>query len=88
MKNIKGLFKNEAVKKILLFFNENPNSIDTAKGISIWVGCDVDAAQKALDRLAKEQVLVSHETAFTKAYSYTNQRDITRKIEKYIENSL
>ena len=86
MKNTKILFKNEVIKKILLFFNENPHSIDTAKGISIWVGCNVDAVQKALNRLVKEGVLVSHKTASTEAYAYTNHRDVVKKIEECIKN--
>ena len=86
MREIKDLFKNEVIKKILLFFNENPHSIDTAKGISIWVGCEVHAVQKALNRLAEQEVLVRHKTTSTEAYSYTNQRDIVKRIEKYIKN--
>ncbi|MBU1852759.1 MAG: hypothetical protein KJ957_01780 [Candidatus Omnitrophica bacterium] len=85
MANIKRLFKNEVTKKILLFFNENPQSIDTAKGISIWVGCDADTTQKSLDKLVKEGILVNHKTSSIDAYSYTNQKDILKKIERHIE---
>lgn len=85
MKKIKKLFKNETIKKILLFFNENPQSIDTAKGISIWVGDEADKVCEGLDTLVKEGILVSHKTASTSAYSYTNQRDVVKKIEKYIK---
>ena len=42
MKSMKSLFKNEAARKILLFFNENSNCIDTAKGISLWIGADIN----------------------------------------------
>ncbi len=85
MKNLSTLFKNEITKKTLLFFNENPQCIDTAKGISVWIGCDPDKVRKALKKLAKEKILVSHKTASTEAYSYTNQKDIVKKIEKYIK---
>jgi hypothetical protein len=60
MKNIKNLFKNEAVKKILFFFNENPNCIDTAKGISLWIGWDINIIQKALSQLVKEGIYAIH----------------------------
>jgi len=86
MKNINTLLKNETQKKILLFFNENPHCIDTAKGISVWVGCDTIAVKKALNKLAKEGMLVNHRTASTDAYSYTNQRGIIKKIERCIKN--
>jgi len=85
MKNIEHLFKNEVTKKILLFFDENPHSIDTAKGISVWIGCDLESVQKALGRLVKEGALINHKTATTNAYSYTNQKDMIKAIEKYIK---
>ncbi|MBU1061271.1 MAG: hypothetical protein KJ952_00905 [Candidatus Omnitrophica bacterium] len=85
MANIKRLFVNEVTKKILLFFNENPQSIDTAKGISIWVGCDADTIQKSLDKLVKEGILVNHKTSSIDAYAYTNQKDILKKIERHIK---
>ena len=85
MKNVKHLFKNEVTKKIMLFFNENPHSIDTAKGISVWIGCDLESVQKALGKLVKEGVLINHKTTTTNAYSYTNQKDIIKAIEKYIK---
>ncbi len=85
MKNMERLFKSGATKKILLFFNENPHCIDTAKGISVWVGCDADTVKKALNKLAKQGILINHKTASTDAYSYTNQRDIVKKIERYIK---
>lgn len=86
MKKIKRLFKNEAAKRILLFFNENPNCIDTAKGISLWIGYDLSLTQRALNQLVKENILISHETVTTSAYAYTNHKDIVKKIEKYIKN--
>lgn len=88
MKDIKKLFKNEAVRKILLFFNENPNCIDTAKGISLWIGGDMGVIQKALNHLVKEGVITSHETASTVAYAYTNNKNIVKKIEKHVKSML
>ena len=82
---IKTLFKNETSRKVLLFFNENPHSIDTAKGISVWIDCELEAVQKALNRLVKHGILVNHKTASTNAYSYTNQRDVIKKIDAYIK---
>jgi len=87
MKKIERLFKNEAAKKILLFFNENPQCIDTAKGISVWVGHDLEKVQRALAKLVKEGILVNHKTTSMDAYSYTNQRDMIKKIERCIKNT-
>jgi len=85
MKSLERLFKNSVMKKILLFFNENSQSIDTAKGISVWIGCDEAIVQKALDKLVEEEIVMSHKTASMVAYSYTNQMDIVKKIERYIK---
>jgi predicted transcriptional regulator len=85
MKNIKSLFKSEISKKVLFFFNENQNCIDTVKGISLWIGGDIDIIQKALNQLVKEGVITSHRTASTTAYAYTNNKEIVKKIEKYIK---
>lgn len=87
MENVKKLFKNTAIKKILLFFNENPHSIDTVKGISVWIGCDPSVVQTALKKLAREKIVVNHKSASTEAYSYTNDRVIIKRIEKYIKKS-
>ena len=86
MDNIKRLFKNNTAKKILLFFNENPNCIDTAKGISLWIGSDSGLTQKCLNQLVKEGILTSHQTASTSAYAYTNNKAVVKNIEKYIKN--
>lgn len=86
MGNIKNLFKNNTVKKILLFFNENPSCIDTAKGISLWVGSDTTLTQKCLNKLVKEGILIIHQAASTSAYAYTNNKAIVKNIEKYIKN--
>jgi len=84
--NLKSLFKNEAARKVLLFFNENPNCIDTAKGISLWIGLDIEVIQKALNVLLKEGVITIHQSASTDAYAYTNNKAIVKRIEKYIKN--
>jgi predicted transcriptional regulator len=88
VKTVKNLFKNEAVRKILLFFNENPNCIDTAKGISLWISWDINIIQKALNQLVEDGIITSHQTASTTAYAYTNNKEIVKKIERCIENML
>jgi len=88
VKTVKNLFKNEAVRKILLFFNENPNCIDTAKGISLWISWDINIIQKALNQLVEDGIITSHQTASTTAYAYTNNKEIVKKIEKHVKSML
>ncbi len=72
--------------KILNFFNENPNSIDTAKGISIWTGIPPDITKKSLKQLSKLKLIIEHSTLSTLGYSYTQDKSILEKIKKWIKN--
>lgn len=83
---MKNLLKSEVTKKILLFFNENPHSIDTAKGISVWIGCNMDKVQRSLDLLVKKGMVINHKTISTNAYSYTTKKNVVKKIEKHIKS--
>ena len=85
---MKNLFKNEILKKVLLFFNENPNCIDTVKGISVWIGCPINSVQKALDKLVEEKILINHKALSMDAYSYTTDRHIVKKVEEYIKKNI
>ncbi|MFH1782399.1 MAG: hypothetical protein ABH848_02150 [Candidatus Omnitrophota bacterium] len=86
MKTLNKLLKNNIIKQVLVFFDENPHSIDTAKGISVWIGFSPDEVEKALIRLAEEGILTDHKTASLNAYSYTNNKKIIKKIEKHLKN--
>lgn len=88
MKNISTLFKNTVTKKIIIFFYENPQSIDTAKGIATWIGCDLNNVQIALNRLVSEGILINHKTSSIDAYSYTNKKDIVKGIDAHIKNKI
>ena len=83
---MKKLLKNEIAKKVLLFFNENPHSIDTAKGISVWIGCDPVNVQKALNKLVEKGVLINHKTVSINAYSYPTEKNTIKKIERLIKS--
>jgi hypothetical protein len=87
MEKIENLLKDPAVKKILLFFNDNPNSIDTAKGIALWTGCDIKHAQAGLDKLEAAGIVVRDKTLSTDVYAYTSKRAILKKIESCIKKT-
>ncbi|MFH1478345.1 MAG: hypothetical protein ABIG92_01035 [Candidatus Omnitrophota bacterium] len=88
MEYLKRLFKNEVTKNVIIFFNENPHSIDTAKGISIWIGHEPEEVEDSLKILLKNGILINHKTVSTTAYSYTNNRKITKTIEEYIKKNI
>lgn len=70
--------------KIVTFFNENPTSIDTPRGISAWVGENRKAVNAALLKLAKLKILTAHKVTSTTGYSYT----IDPKKVRAINNAL
>lgn len=85
--NLKKFFDSELHRKIILFFQENPNSIDTPRGVATWVGCSRDEAKKALKELAEAGVLSSISTSSTSGYSRTQDKKIISKIEKLIKQN-
>jgi len=85
--NLKKFFNSQLHKQIIVFFQENPNSIDTPRGIAAWVGCSRDEAKKALEELAEAGILNSISTSSTSGYSFTNDKDVVKRIEKLIKQN-
>ena len=56
-------------RKILLFFIENEGSIDTPRGISAWIGENIQNVRLALEKLTEAGHLKAHRTASTVGYS-------------------
>lgn len=78
--DLKKLLKDQIYFKILSFFNENPSSIDTPRGIATWIGESRQDADKALFKLAKLNYLIAHKTTSTMGYSYTRDLKLIKKI--------
>jgi len=85
--NLKKFFNSQLHKQIIVFFQENPNSIDTPRGIAAWVGCSRDEAKKALEELAEAGILNSISTSSTSGYSFTSDKDVVKRIEKLIKQN-
>jgi len=83
--SLKKFFSSQLHKQIIIFFHENPNSIDTPRGIAAWVGCSRDEAKKALEELAEARILNSISTSSTSGYSCTHDKDILKRIKKLIK---
>jgi len=82
---IKELIKSDARKKVVHFFNANPSSIDTLKGITTWTGLDSASAIKALEELVKAGILIPHRLSSTVGYAYAPPKKIARDIKKYFQ---
>jgi len=79
--SLKKFFKSEIHKKIILFFKENPSSIDTPRGVAAWVGTNREKAKKVLDELEQAGVLTAIETTSTSGYSFTQDKKIIKQVK-------
>ena len=83
--NLKKFFKSDIHKKIIIFFNQNPSSIDTPRGVATWINYDRGKVREALKELVKEKILNSHKSATATGYSYTTDKKIIDNIEKLLK---
>ncbi|MBN1872282.1 MAG: hypothetical protein JW800_06895 [Candidatus Omnitrophica bacterium] len=67
-------------RKIIKFFLENPSSIDTSRGIAIWINENIESTERALKQLVQANILVPHGTDATSAYGYTTDKKLTSRI--------
>jgi len=82
--DIDSALQSEIHLKIISFFHENPASIDSPRGISTWIREEKGKVKRALDDLAKLNVLIAHSAPSTTGYSYTRDPKIISKIEKFL----
>lgn len=83
--NLKRFFDSDLHKKIIIFFKENPTSIDSPRGIATWVGQSRRETKKALDELAEGGILNSISIPSTSGYSFTQDEKIIDKIKEYLK---
>ncbi|NQT95121.1 MAG: hypothetical protein HQ572_01590 [Candidatus Omnitrophica bacterium] len=81
--SLKKFFNSEIHKKVIIFFRDNPSSIDTPRGVATWVGTSREKAKKVLDELQKEGILNAIETSSTSGYSFTQDKKIIKKIDEF-----
>lgn len=80
--NLKKFFDSELHKKIILFFYENPTSVDTPRGIATWIGHSREETKRALEELADAGILNSISTTSTSGYSFTQDPKVINKIRR------
>ena len=84
--DLKKYVKSKLDKEIVLFFLENPSSLDTPRGVSTWVKQDRARVEKVLNELTKSGILVAHRATSTTGYSLTRNKRIISQIKKIIGN--
>ena len=83
--NLKKLFNSNLHRKIIIFFQENPSSIDSPRGIATWIGYSREKTKKALEELAECGILNSISTPSTSGYSFTHNKKIANLIKRLIK---
>lgn len=73
--------------KIIRFFYENPNCLDTDKNISVWTGLKLDAVKDALKNLCRHNIIIEHKNASVSGYSFTNNARIIAKIKNWFKQN-
>lgn len=66
--------------KVIRFFIDNPNSIDTPRGISAWTNLSLPETRRILEELAKNGLLRAYRTSSTVGYSLTENKKALRAI--------
>ncbi|MFH1847619.1 MAG: hypothetical protein ABH825_00170 [Candidatus Omnitrophota bacterium] len=83
--DLNKLIKDPIFFKIVKFFSENPASIDTPRGIATWIGEDKPVTKNMLDKLVDLKILTAHKVSSTTGYSYTDDRELIRKIDSTLK---
>ncbi len=83
--NLNEIIASDTHRKIILFFNENQSSIDTAKGVSTWIREERPKVKKALEDLVALNILNAYRATSTTGYSYTTDKKLISKIDKLLK---
>lgn len=87
MTDISKIFKSPLHYKIILFFHENPSSLDTARGISVWINHEIKEVEGVLEELAGSNILVAHRSEAVTGFAYTQDKDIVNQVHNYFKNN-
>lgn len=73
-------------KKIIAFFSEHPESVDSPRGVAAWVNAPREAVSRALEDLCRAGVLMAHPGPTTTGYSLTRDPQVLSKIRRSLED--
>jgi len=81
------VLQNPVRLKVLRFFLDNPNSIDTPRGIAAWTNIGLNEIRDALEELAKKGLLRAYRTSSTVGYSLTENKQTLRAIAEAVKKA-
>lgn len=82
----KKILSKEINSKIIKFFKNNPNSVETVDGIKGWLEVENRITiQRALEKLSELGVLAKHESTGVNGYGLTQSEEVNEKINNYLD---
>lgn len=73
--------------RILRFFQENPQAVETSRGIASWLGVEPSLVEAAVGELATRRWLSIHQTSMVTGYALTNDAGLLAEIREALEGS-
>jgi len=68
--------------KVVQFFMDNPNSVDTPRGVSAWTNLSLNDSRDILEELAKKGILRAYRTSSTVGYSLTENKKVLKMLDR------
>lgn len=69
-------------RKILRFFHEQPHAVESARGISTWIGAEPEHVEEAVGDLLERGWLDSDQTSAARGYSLTRDDKLLTQIRR------
>ena len=71
--------------RILRFFHEHPQAMETVRGMAVWLGEEEGAVGQALQDLSARKWLAADETSAVTAYSLTPDDRLLSQLQELLE---
>ena len=72
-------------RRILAFFQEHPEAVETVRGITRWLGEEAEPVVVALQQLAERGWLTADETSAVTGYALTGDTHLLAQIGQALE---
>ncbi len=74
-------------RRILRFFQEHPQAVETVRGISTWIGLEPKMILEALEGLVSRKWLVPIKTSAVTGYTLTRNERLLGQIQEALKGS-
>jgi len=82
---VNKILKNKLQRDVVIFFHDNPASVDTPSGVATWVKGEKARVEAVLRKLVESGILVEHKVSSTTGYSYTRDKKIIKELDKQLK---